>query len=512
MKKLLSLLLALVLLLGIGCVATAEEEENPWSGLDLSEPAVVNMFFPATKPDDFDEVAALANELMAKKINTTVNFNFVSFGDYDQKLSLYLTSEDGVDLIYGASWLGYTDYVKNGAYKGFDWDFVQTYMPLTAEQQAKSSWKETQFGDLYYGVPNNRCDISWNGAWTRQSLLDKYGYKAEDIDSFEKLIEFLDKVAADTAETGIYPINCQGSYPMEAFHWFTTRYHLWDVNAGAAHWMVWPYNTDKEFVVEDLKWFAETDEYRAFALQMAEFYKKGYFPASVISNSTMIDDNYLNGVSAILNNAPTSYSNLASKITDDTPVFLNCYWDDECRTRRGNYMVYASCFPARSQNSERAAVALDCMKFDPEVHAILQGGIEGRHYILNAEDNTYTPGPEASKYPFGSWTHMAAINNDSDPTLELDPEIAKYMNMYYAAVVPSETFPINGFNYNSEKYEAELSSCTALMNQFRFSFCFGLFGDQTEAKLDEFIAQMKALGIDEICQDYRDQLSAYIAG
>ena len=508
MKQLISLVLALVLALGIGVVAFAEEE-NPWAGLDLSEPVVINMYFPSTKPEDFDAVAEQANALMAEKINTTVNFNFVSFGDYDRMLSLYLTDEN-VDLVYGASWLGYTDYVKNGAYKGFDWDFVETYMPLAAKQQASGSWREVQFGDEYYGVPNNRVDISWNGAWTRQSLLDKYGYKAEDIDSFEKLIEFLDKVAADTAETGVYPINCQGSYPMEAFHWFTTRYHLWDVNAGAANWMVWPYNTGKEFTVDDLKWFAETDEYREFCLQMAEFYKKGYFPASVISHDTMIDDNYINGVSAILNNAPTRYNDLLNQIKDDIPVFLNCYWDDESRTRRGNYMVYASCFPAVSKNPERAAVALDCMKFDPEVHALLLGGFEGTHYTLN-DDNTYTPGPDAAKYPWGSWTHMAAINNDSDPSLKLDPEIGQYMDMYNAAVLPSETFPVNGFNYNSEKYEAEMSACTALMNEYRFSFCFGLFGDQTEAKLDEFITQCKALGIDDICQDYRDQLAAFNA-
>ena len=77
-----------------------------------------------------------------------------------------------VDLIYGASWLGYADYVKSGAYKSFDWDFVQTYMPLSAKNQAQSSWKEVEFDGLYYGITNDRCDVGWNGAWTTQALLD----------------------------------------------------------------------------------------------------------------------------------------------------------------------------------------------------------------------------------------------------------------------------------------------------------------------------------------------------
>lgn len=485
-------------------------DDNPWSDLDLSEYEEVNFFVPGNKPEDFDEVMELANELMIKKINTKVNVTFVSYGDYANKLSLFLAGDEDVDLIYGASWLGFTDYVKNGAYKGVDWEFIQTYMPLTVKNQAESSWKEVKFDGLYYGIPNNRADISFGGLWTTQALLDKYGFKAEDINSYEKLIEYLDSVAADAASTGVYPINPQGNYPMDAFGWFTNRYHMMDVNAGAANWMVWPYNTGKEFVVEDLKWFADTEEYRKFCLQMADFYKKGYFPASVISNSTLLDDNFINGTSAIVNGGPSNMNNLAANMPNETPVYLNCFWDDESVTRRGNYFVYATCFPATAQNSERAAVALDCMKNDPEVHFLLVGGIEGQHYILDEENNTYQPGPEAMKYPWGNWSNNAALNNDTDPSLKLEDSMQAYQDIYESAIVPSETFPVNGFNYDPTKFEAEISAVSALVNEYRFSFCFGIFGDETEEKLDEFIAQCKEVGIDEICEDYRSQLAEYI--
>ena len=510
MKRIVSLLLSVMLVLGL-CGFAAAEDENPWSGLDLSEYAEVNYYVPGNKPNHFDEVIGLANELMFEKINTKVNITLVSWGDYDTKLSLFLAGDEDVDLIYGAPWLGYTDYVKNGAYKGFDWTFVETYMPLTAKNQAPSSWREVQFDGLYYGVPNNRSDVGWNGAWTTQALLDRYGFKAEDITGYETLIQYLDAVAADSATTGVYPINAQGNYPMESFHWYTTRYHMMDVNGGAANWMVWQYNTGKEFAVEDLKWFAETDEYRAFCLEMADFYRKGYFPASVISNSTQIDDNFTNGTSAIVNSSPASLNHLTVNMPNDTPVFLNCYWDDECVTRRGGYLIYAACFPAASKNSERAAVTLDLMKNDPQVHALLVGGVEGRHYTLDAENNTYQPGPEAVNYPWGFWSFMASLHNDADPSLKLDDAMQAYQDMYNAAIVPSETFPVNGFNYNSAKYEAEMSAATALFNEYRFSFCFGIFGDQTEAKLDEFISQCKAVGIEDICNDYREQLAAFIA-
>ena len=436
---------------------------------------------------------------------------FVPYGDYGTKLSLFLAGDEDVDLIYGASWLGYSDYVKNGGYKGFDWDFVETYMPETAKNQASSSWNEVKYGDLYYGVTNNRVGIGWGGAWTRQSLLDKYGFKAEDINSYEKIIEFMDAVAKDTPNTGVYAFNPQNSYPMESFYWCQTRYHLMEVNAGAANWMVWKYNTGKEFTVEDLLWFCETPEYREFCLQMADFYKKGYFPSSVISNDVLLDDNFYAGTSAILHGGYDAAANVADRLTDDTPVFLHAYWDDECVTRRGGYFCYATCFPPASKKTERAAIALDVMKNDPIVNRLLVGGVEGRHYTLTEDGKYYIPGPEASDFPWNSFANNASLQNDADPMQQIAPEYQKYQDMYEAACVPSETFPVNGFNYDSSKYEAELSAATALFNEYRFSFCFGIFGDQTEAKLDEFIAQMKAIGIDEICEDYRQQLAAFIA-
>ena len=508
MKRILSLVLALAMLLGL-CSTASAEEANPWSHLDLSEYKEINFIIPGNKPADFDEIMGMANERMKELINTTVNIDFVSYGEFGTKLSLFL-SDDDYDLVYGAFWLSFSDYVKNGGYKGFDWDFVETYMPLTAKTQAPTSWREMKFGDQYYGITNSISGIGANGVWTRQSLLDKYGFKAEDIKNVDDLIRYMDAIAADTASTGVYVFNPQGTYPLDSMYWFTGKNHLWDTNAGAGNWMVWKYNTGKEFSVDDFQWFADTDEYRQFCLQMADFYKRGYFPASVISNDTMVDDNFHAGTSAITFGTPTSMSNLLQTITDDTPVFLNCLWDDECRTRRGNYFVYCVGFPPKSQNMERAAVALDCMKNDPIVNRLLVFGVEGRHYTLSEDGKYYSLGPEAADYPYFAIGNNAALQHDSDPQQSLHPSVVQYQEMYEAAEVPADVFPINGFNYQCN-YEAEFSAVTALFNEYRFSFCFGIFGDQTEAKLDEFIAQCKAIGIDDIVKDYRTQLAEYIA-
>jgi len=147
------------------------------------------------------------------------------------------------------------------------------------------------------------------------------------------------------------------------------------------------------------------------------------------------------------------------------------------------------------------------MKNDPEVNRLLVSGVAGRHYILDEAANTYTPGPEAADYGWGSWCYL--LQHDEDPTLQLPEEMQKYQDMYEAAEVPSETFPINGFVYDSSKYEAEIAVISALISEYRFSFCFGIFGDKTEEKYNEFISSCKAAGLDDIVADFRAQLAAF---
>ena len=204
MKKAVSLLLAMLMVFSSVALALAEAtttEKNPWSNLDLSQYEEINFYVVGVQGDDWQEIIDQANALMIEKINTKVNFIHVSWGDFQSKYSLFLSGDEDIDLIYGAAWCNYSDYVKAGAYKGFDWNFVQTYMPMTAVSQAESSWKEAEYNGQYYCVPRDDSSISWTGVMTKQALLDKYGFTAADINSYDKLIEYYYAIAAGEKES-----------------------------------------------------------------------------------------------------------------------------------------------------------------------------------------------------------------------------------------------------------------------------------------------------------------------
>jgi hypothetical protein len=284
------------------------------------------------------------------------------------------------------------------------------------------------------------------------------------------------------------------------------------MDGGSATWMVWDYSTGKPFSVDDLNWYAESPAYLNFALEMAQFNKAGVFPASVLQSQAFINDNFMNGKSAInfMTPAQANQAQNTMKASGKTLVALNACVDSQSKTRKGNYMGYGACFPVASTKTDRAAVALDCMKNDPDVNMMLLGGVAGTNYVLDTTTNTYTLGPDASKYQWDDWFYL--LESDSNPTLKMDDNYTAMQKNFESIQVPVGTFPVNGFNYNSSKYTAQLANISALINEYRFSFCFGVFQDNTKAKYDEFISKCKAAGIDDVIADYRAQLQTFISG
>lgn len=508
MKKILATLLMIALLICHTLAFGEGTQENPWAGIDLSKPETITVYCVGTLGDDWQRVTELANEKLREKINTTINWVHISWGDFQSNYALYLSGSEDVDLIYGATWCNYMDYVKAGAFKGFDDDFVQTYMPLTWRNQAKASWNEVSYDGMYWGVPNNYSGIDKTVFVTTRELMDKYGYSEETVTNCEQLGEYLKAVAAGEKGTGLYAINCQSNWPTNIY-WLTQQYHFFDLDTASATWMMWNYDKG-EFNVEDLHWWADSPEFVAYAKQMADLYQNGVFPSDVIASERFIGDTFSAGVSAIdVMNCATADARKAELAAQGKElVVLDVFSDEDIHSRRGNYMGYCCAFPLGSTKTERAAVALDCMKNDPEINMLLLAGIEGEHYLLNREANTYTPGPKASAYGFNSWFHV--LQNDSSPELQIsDPQLSELKAEYVSKA--TDSFPVNGFTYDGTQCQTEIALLSSLMQEYQWSFCFGLYGDETESKCEQFLQEARAAGLDRVVEDYRRQLSEYLA-
>ncbi|MBQ6722220.1 MAG: hypothetical protein IJQ88_08660, partial [Clostridia bacterium] len=65
-------------------------------------------------------------------------------------------------------------------------------------------------------------------------------------------------------------------------------------------------------------------------------------------------------------------------------------------------------------------------------------------------------------------------------------------------------------SYDSSKYAAEASVIAALWTEYQWTLGFGLYGDDTEAMVEQFRNEVHAAGIDKIEEDFKAQLAEYL--
>ncbi len=79
----------------------SSEDSSKEGEFSSQEPYVLKLMYPGTaKTEDCEEVAALANQILQPKYNTTMEIVRVGFGTYPQEVNLMLSSGEKLDLIY----------------------------------------------------------------------------------------------------------------------------------------------------------------------------------------------------------------------------------------------------------------------------------------------------------------------------------------------------------------------------------------------------------------------------
>lgn len=476
--------------------------DNRWSDImDLSEKETIVMYVIGTKPNDMDSVLELVNERLVSLINTELELNFISYSDVGTKYSLLFTGSDDVDLAYCAGWLNYADLANKNAFLELDDEFISTYLPWVYEHEPESAWKATQLKGKVYGVPRSYQDVQANGTViVRDDMLEKYGY--EDMDTWDDYLDFLYDVTE--GESDIYACYPESGMPLFAgfYACFQNFYQVYD--------SIW-YDTDKgNATAENCEYIYTSDVFKEYCMQQAELATAGVWPTDAINNTTSSSDLVIEGKSASI---PTGGSNATYikegvKDKDFTVSYLNLLSDDNytmANAMSGDLTVISS----YSKNPERAALTLDVLRGDSEINMLLIGGIEGTHYLLN-EDGTYSEGDKAENY---SWAYWAGSLRNED----LPRQASKYEDYSQVdqelrdAVLPEEVWPFAGFVLDNTEISAEVAVLNSIVTEYETSFNFGAFGDQTEAKYEEFVGKLEDAGLERIWTEWQTQLAAFLA-
>lgn len=483
--------------------ASVVDKNSPYAGFDLKEPVNLKVYALGDVPADMQKVEDEANAKYFKPlINATVDVEFLSWSDYQTKYSLVLAGGEQVDLIYTAGWCYYTQEASKGAFKELTMDWIKKYMPLTAKSQAPESWEQISIGGKIFAVPQNNVNFaSYKYFAYRNDLREKYGIpEIKDVDTLEKYL-----FAVAEKEKGVQGIAAAGGNP-EIRHVIMEQMNkLSAVDSGYDFFYKMDNKPDAP-ASSDVFYLYSSDYMKDFAKRMATWAEKGVWSKNAINNTVSVNDSFAQGKGGAIawNGSVFTYG----KQLEDAGIGKAGYVDltPDLRFRKSSYANDAMAIAASSKNPERAAMALDLMKNNPDVNNTMVGGIKDVHYTLDAAGKR-SKGPDADKYAWDNWA-WGIRRADPPQASDTDPkQVAMDATIQPRILLTA----IEGFTFDEAPVKAELAVINSVRDEYLPSFELGAFGDKTEAKFDEFKGKLEKAGLQKVQDELIKQLEAYIS-
>ncbi|MCL2056465.1 MAG: ABC transporter substrate-binding protein [Oscillospiraceae bacterium] len=473
----------------------------------------LTMYLLGDEPPDLALVYSdLVNPLLNEKINATLTTNYLSWGDWRDMYSLILAAGEDVDLMFTADWALFAEESAKGAFMEFTPEFMAEYMPNTLRYQNPASLMQATINGKTTGIPKNISGLegeSW--IMIRKDLREKYGM--DEIKTAEQLEAYF--VAVTQNEDGVFPhhASADGGFLSQMY----TQIHELFFLPGTDSQISYAFPGDGVVPpASAIEYFWFREDLLPYFETMKRWADMGFWSANAISNDIQVRDSFENGRSASLTWNFTIFRALENLRKN------NEEWDAEAidinpgTARRGSFFTNdIIAIAAASRNKERAAMFIDLLKDeqDLEFYNALIGGIEGTHYILNA-DGTRSAGPDFEKYPWNpsTWCFNPAPGVAAEEGGELEwwsakPEEDIWTDMQMQWI----KFPeVMGFRLDLEPIRAEYMALTALRDEYRPMLQLGMAAD-IGATWAEWKQKAENIGLDKMMAEIHSQYDAWLA-
>ena len=487
MKKIVSLVLALALVLGVMSFASAEDK------------VVINLTrcsFNVATPDaeQVKKVEDAINAYIADKINVEIRLTDIGSGEYTEKANLALANNE-INLLWTASWestIGTNDLVpKNAVYDITD---LLPGTPLYGSM-SEGQWEATKYNGKNYFIPVYKDNVEGYDVMFRKDLVDEFGW---DITKVEKLAD-LEPMLADAASKGLkYPFLTQKTAMF--YRWYIGSFDFFTADASTNFFAV---DRKTNEVVDTIK----TPEYLEFCKLMADWAEKGYISEDeatkvTTDTTTQSKDWAISWWTDIPVNAEANsrykqevvMQPIAPRFAHSTSALGSCY-----------------CITANS-TPEQAKAAIDFMGLlytDAKLADMYTFGIEGEDFeYTQAEGQTIKHVTQHSdKYNHSMWesanaTIVTPLDNEPDNKAEL----------YDAFNGGAETSCAAGFRFNKAPVEAAYTACAALFEQYGFQLeNGGVAAADVESTLEAYQAALDGAGYQDVLAEFQKQYNEWKA-
>ncbi|WP_248926288.1 ABC transporter substrate-binding protein [Paenibacillus hamazuiensis] len=486
------LLLSMTAAVGLaGCTAAKPVEQGkPAQPADNGKPYVeLSMYFVGPYPQkEQDEVYAAANKIIKEKINATVKFNGINWGDYDKKMQVLMASGEPYDIAFTSNWIN--NYRQNTAKGGFlplD-ELLPKHAPKLYASVDKRYWDAVRINGKIYGVINEQIFARSSHITVPKEYADKYQIDLAGAKfNLRKLEPVLERMKEDKI-----PVPFTSSW----IH--LSEYHKQEFLAGDKV----PGAIRLDSTPENLKVFNqyESDEFKSYIELKRDWQMKGYLGGDkmlAITDATSL----LNEKKIAISTGGTYKpgGDAEYELVRGFPGVSAALSDFHIATSGVTSTLFG--INRSSKNPERALEFLELLYTDKQLYNLLNFGMEGKHYTKQSGD--YIEPVKGSNYNPGTPWELGTTFNAY--LLKGQPadvwEQTKKLNASAAAS------PVMGFSADLEPIKTEIAQVTAVTEKYMKALDLGLM--DLGKDYPQFIAQLKSAGADKIVAELQKQVDEW---
>lgn len=498
----------------------------------VSSDDTIRVMLSGTKPTGWDDVLAKYEETGAKETGVHLNVEWVSPGDYKEKLNLRMIGSENYDLVFDAPfnklknfaayemYVPLEDYLASGEYPNLSRVFP--------EDIADANY---YFGHLY-GLPMMRT--YGNGidcVYYRRDLAKKYGVGADgQIDSYEDLQKFFDAILADGSNQGMVPFGVtasRGFYSLFRDEQLVdlAKNHVVSLNLSSTAYVLLN-DTDTEvkdivYLGEDPSKFAEFPEaYRdEEKLGNARFRKLREWNKYLERDSLNRKDAWamVTGLkaAAMVDNLDTYEQKLTdfkSAVPDGelgifilNPNVREMKPEARVTDLKGNNFI---CIPAWSKKVDKTLKFLDWLYETQDHHDLFELGIEGVDWAKIGDDR-YEQLEKADGKDYAFPGYVLTWNPSYVRFLDtLDEKIYEYKkydlekSSYYVS-------PLAGFTFDTSKLQTETTVVSGIKSEVDSALAHGALDNPVEA-YHQNIEKCLQNGLDVIKAEAMRQINEFL--
>ncbi len=494
MKKLIALLLILAFATTLlsGCGASVKKD-------DLKDEVHLIWYTLGTTPEDNALVTEEVNKYLKGKINATIEFRYIEWGDYDPKIKTITTAGEPFDFMFTSTWINdFTQNVAAGKLLPLN-DLIDQYGKEMKAAIDPVYLEYTRINGINYAIPTNKEQGTIMNYALNKNIASKYNIDITKILKTEDWEPVFAKIKPDHIYG--FSIDKNNGFVMPEYDFIIDSKYPGAVRMDDPTCKVINQFESPEFI-------NELKTYR-------RFYQKGYIrpDAFTIDWATAIND-FSTGKSAVMfaEDIHTAIELLPNNVDwlekqRKAPLELQpCFPKPIINTRSLSVSMIG--ISATSQHPERAMMFLNLLNSDKYLRNLVGFGIENVHY-KKIDADTIDLLPRSTKYT----TNQGAFGNCLILYGTLDSKTGKktyegdYSIKVKAVNANSIKSPLLGFYFNPTPVKTEIAAIVNNAHEFTSPLYTGAI--DPEEGIKNYMEKARDAGMDKVLAEMQKQIDEW---